>query len=67
MTSANKRSSKKSNLDFDEDGKPPWMGTLRHVHGPKASKNFKTRASWQKRYPEEDAPNPFQSKLTRLN
>jgi len=41
------------------DGGAPWVCSLRRTGGP--VKNFPPRPLWQsKRYPEEDAPNPFQ-------
>ena len=39
-------------------GTAPWMGTLRHVkHENKVFENIKPRF---KKYPDEDAPNPFE-------
>ena len=49
------------NLNPDEDdlyGTAPWMGTLRHVkHENKVTAALKPQF---KRYPDEDAPNPFE-------
>merc|ERR1719193_1981176 len=48
----------------DEDdvyGTAPWMGTLRHVvHDNKVTKNFGVNQFQSKRYPDEDATNPFE-------
>jgi len=47
----------------DEDlyGTAPWMGTLRHVvHDNKVTKNFGVNQYQSKRYPDEDATNPFE-------
>ena len=45
------------------DSSCPWAGSLRHVSGPIGhSLAFKPQPPPQfKRYPDEDAPNPFQS------
>ena len=44
--------------DDDMYGNAPWMGTLRHVsHENKVTSTF--TAPQFKRYPDEDAPNPF--------
>ena len=47
----------------DEGDACPWAGSLRHVTGPIGhSLAFKPQPLPQfKRYPDEDAPNPFQS------
>ena len=47
----------------DEGDSCPWAGSLRHVSGPIGhSLAFKPQPHPQfKRYPDEDAPNPFQS------
>jgi len=50
--------------DDDEDmyGTAPWMGTLRHVvHDNKVTRNFGVNQFQSKRYPDEDATNPFQA------
>ena len=40
-------------------GKAPWMGTLRHVnHENMVTKTIKPTPKFKK-YPDEDAPNPF--------
>ena len=47
-------------------GNAPWMGTLRHVK----NENKVTAAIYQnpkfKKYPDEDAPNPFQVIKSKL-
>ncbi|XP_023333885.1 uncharacterized protein LOC111705534 [Eurytemora carolleeae] len=54
-----KKSSKKE--DNDLYGAAPWMGTLRHVvHDNKVTKNFGVNQFQSKRYPDEDATNPFE-------
>lgn len=46
--------------DDDMYGNAPWMGTLRHVtHNNKVTSNIKPTPKFKK-YPDEDAPNPFQ-------
>merc|ERR1719383_737567 len=48
----------------DEDlyGSAPWMGTLRHVvHDNKVTRNFGVNQFQSKRYPDEDATNPYQA------
>lgn len=43
-------------------GNPAWMGTLRHVvHDNKVTKNYGVNQFQSKRYPDEDAGNPFES------
>lgn len=42
------------------DGKAPWAGSLRHVHNPPQSTFHKLPVTQFKRYPDEDAPNPYQ-------
>ena len=45
--------------DDDMYGNAPWMGTLRHVtHENKVVQSYKSPQF--KKYPDEDAPNPFQ-------
>ena len=45
--------------DDDMYGDAPWMGTLRHVKHE--NKVFQTITPKFKKYPDEDAPNPFES------
>ena len=48
-------------IDFLDDmyGSAPWMGTLRHVkHENKVTASLPKPQF--KRYPDEDAPNPFE-------
>jgi len=53
---------KKKNKDEDDVGSAPWMGTLRHVvHDNKVTKNFGVNLHQSKRYPDEDAGNPFEA------
>jgi len=55
----NKKKAKKD--DDDIYGTAPWMGTLRHVvHDNKVTKNFGVNQHQSKRYPDEDATNPFE-------
>merc|ERR1711936_1254135 len=49
----------KKNDDDDMYGDAPWMGTLRHVKHE--NKVFQTITPKFKKYPDEDAPNPFES------
>merc|ERR1719211_481460 len=43
-------------------GNAPWMGTLRHVvHDNKVTRNYGVNQFQSKRYPDEDAGNPFES------
>merc|ERR1719322_1734312 len=53
------RKKKEKKIEDDEMyGSAPWMGTLRHVkHENKVFENIKPRF---KKYPDEDAPNPFE-------
>jgi len=47
--------------DEDVYGTAPWMGTLRHVvHDNKVTTNFGVNQFQSKRYPDEDAVNPFE-------
>merc|ERR1711892_1326333 len=40
----------------------PWMGTLKHVvHDNKVTRNYGVNQHQSKRYPDEDAGNPFES------
>merc|ERR1719249_510621 len=46
----------------DTYGNAPWMGTLRHVvHDNKVTRNYGVNQHQSKRYPDEDAGNPFES------
>ena len=50
--------------DDDMYGNAPWMGTLRHVtHENKVVQSYKSPQF--KKYPDEDAPNPFQVNTTQ--
>jgi len=54
----------KAKKDDKEDtyGSAPWMGTLRHVvHDNKVTRNYGVNQHQSKRYPDEDAGNPFES------
>jgi len=43
-------------------GGAPWMGTLRHVvHDNRVTKNYGVNQFQSKRYPDEDATNPFEA------
>lgn len=54
-----KRRHQKNDDDDDMYGNAPWMGTLRHVtHENKVAQSYKSPQF--KKYPDEDAPNPFQ-------
>jgi len=57
----NKMRKKKQKKEEEDDmyGDAPWMGTLRHVkHENKVFQNILPKF---KKYPDEDAPNPFES------
>merc|ERR1712110_404981 len=43
------------------DGENPWSGSLRHVKGPGKNKNHGVNQQQGKRYPDEDAGNPYES------
>jgi len=46
----------------DTYGNAPWMGTLRHVvHDNKVTRNYGVNQFQSKRYPDEDAGNPFEA------
>merc|ERR1711971_825835 len=46
----------------DTYGNAPWMGTLRHVvHDNKVTRNYGVNQQKSKRYPDEDAGNPYES------
>merc|ERR1719369_425240 len=52
---------KKDDKDEATYGNAPWMGTLRHVvHDNKVTKNYGVNQFQSKRYPDEDATNPFE-------
>merc|ERR550519_1744260 len=56
-----KGKAKKEEKD-DTYGNAPWMGTLRHVvHDNKVTRNYGVNQFQSKRYPDEDAGNPFES------
>jgi len=57
----NKMRKKKQKKEDDDDlyGNAPWMGTLRHVKHE--NKVFQSVTPKFKKYPDEDAPNPFES------
>jgi len=58
----NKMRKKKQKKEHDDDdlyGNAPWMGTLRHVKHE--NKVFQSATPKFKKYPDEDAPNPFES------
>jgi hypothetical protein len=53
---------KKKNSGNDDNGSAPWMGTLRHVvHDNKVTKTYGVNQFQSKRYPDEDATNPFEA------
>lgn len=53
---------KKHEEKEDNHGGAPWMGTLRHVvHDNKVVKNYGVNQQQSKRYPDEDAGNPYES------
>jgi hypothetical protein len=58
----NQKGRRQQKEDSDDDelyGKAPWMGTLRHVnHENMVTKTIKPTPKFKK-YPDEDAPNPF--------
>jgi hypothetical protein len=56
------RQKKREEVD-DVYGDAPWMGTLRHVvHDNKVTKNFVVNQFQSKRYPDEDAGNPYEAR-----
>merc|ERR1712088_1270686 len=56
-----RRSQKHEERDEDKSS-APWMGTLRHVvHDNKVVKNYGVNQQQSKRYPDEDAGNPYES------
>ena len=57
------RKKKQQRRDDDDDalyGNAPWMGTLRHVKHDNKVTSALPRVQFKK-YPDEDAPNPFES------
>jgi len=61
VTDKPSKGGKKADKD-DTYGGAPWMGTLRHVvHDNKVTKNYGVNQHQSKRYPDEDAGNPFES------
>merc|ERR1711994_426726 len=57
------RKKKKEEAEGDIYGDAPWMGTLRHVvHDNKVTKNYGVNQFQSKRYPDEDAGNPYESR-----
>jgi len=55
-----RKGQKKENDDLY--GGAPWMGTLRHVvHDNKVTRNYGVNQHQSKRYPDEDAGNPFEA------
>jgi len=55
----NRRQKKEDSDDDEMYGSAPWMGTLRHVnHENMVTKTIKPTPKFKK-YPDEDAPNPF--------
>merc|ERR1711923_9411 len=60
----NEKPRKEHKRDVTDDlyGGAPWMGTLRHVvHDNKVTRNYGVNQHQSKRYPDEDAGNPFES------
>jgi len=60
----NDKPRKEHKRDNNDDlyGGAPWMGTLRHVvHDNKVTRNYGVNQHQSKRYPDEDAGNPFES------
>merc|ERR1712117_180011 len=60
----NERPRKNQKHDEKEDlyGGAPWMGTLRHVvHDNKVTRNYGVNQHQSKRYPDEDAGNPYEA------
>merc|ERR1712227_844283 len=49
-------------VDDHRNGNAPWMGTLRRVvHDNKVTRNYGVNQFQSKRYPDEDAGNPFEA------
>jgi len=59
----NDKPGKKQKKESDDlYGGAPWMGTLRHVvHDNKVTRNYGVNQHQSKRYPDEDAGNPFEA------
>jgi len=60
----NEKPRKEHKRDVTDDlyGGAPWMGTLRHVvHDNKVTRNYGVNQHQSKRYPDEDAGNPFEA------
>merc|ERR1719347_2499071 len=56
------RRSQKHDEREEDKGSAPWMGTLRHVvHDNKVTRNYGVNQQQSKRYPDEDAGNPFEA------
>merc|ERR1719219_3111238 len=56
------RRSQKHEEREEDKGSAPWMGTLRHViHDNKVTRNYGVNQQQSKRYPDEDAGNPYES------
>jgi len=56
------RKGQKKDEKDDLYGGAPWMGTLRHVvHDNKVTRNYGVNQHQSKRYPDEDAGNPFEA------
>merc|ERR1719309_1045065 len=56
------RKGQKKDATDDLYGGAPWMGTLRHVvHDNKVTRNYGVNQHQSKRYPDEDAGNPFEA------
>ena len=61
VTDKPRKGGKKEASD-DLYGGAPWMGTLRHVvHDNKVTRNYGVNQHQSKRYPDEDAGNPFEA------
>ena len=61
VTDKPRKGQKKDTTD-DLYGGAPWMGTLRHVvHDNKVTRNYGVNQHQSKRYPDEDAGNPFEA------
>eukprot|EP00095_Tigriopus_kingsejongensis_P011846 maker-scaffold493_size155937-snap-gene-0.19 protein:Tk11846 transcript:maker-scaffold493_size155937-snap-gene-0.19-mRNA-1 annotation:"pdz and lim domain protein zasp" len=54
------RAQRRSRHDDEFDGKAPWAGSLKHVPNPPHSTFHRHQVTQFKRYPDEDAPNPYQ-------
>jgi len=66
--SDNKGKQDKKKEREDLQGGAPWMGTLKHVvHDNKVTRNYGVNQFQSKRYPDEDAGNPFESSQGSAN